>query len=160
MKGETRETRQITVPGFVDGALHGVRIGDTFPTITLEVTQQVIDRCAAASLDFNPVHVDPDWCARAQVFGAPVPVLHGMAQMSLLCSVVLRAWGATTRITSIDGKFTKPMFLGETITFHAVVAEVHPLGPGADHVVVAAKATDSGGDTVGVSTLRVAVPNA
>jgi acyl dehydratase len=135
--------------------LWGVMLGHELPPITQLVTQELIDRYAAASLDFNPVHIDPDWCARAQVFGRPEPVLHGMAQMSLLCSLVLRAWGAGTRITHIEGKFTKPIFVGETITLTGVVSEIHPLGDGRDHLVIATTATDSAGDIVGVTTLSV-----
>ena len=138
-----------------DGSLWGLTIGDQLPPIIQHVTQEFIDRYAAASLDFNPVHVDPDWCARAQVFGGPEPVLHGMAQLSLLCSVVLRAWGATTEITKVEAKFTKPVWLGETITCTGTVTELHPLGAGRDYVVLAMKAQDSVGDVVGVSTLSV-----
>ncbi len=89
--------------------LWGVAVGEELPAITQTITQEFIDRYAAASLDFNPVHIDPDWSARAKVFGRPATVLHGMAQMSLLCSLVLRAWGAATEITRIEGKFTKPV---------------------------------------------------
>lgn len=138
--------------------LWGVQVGEQLPPITQAITQEFIDRYAAASLDFNPVHIDPDWSARAQVFGRPETVLHGMAQMSLLCSLVLRAWGAATQITHVEGKFTKPIFVGETITFTGVVTEVHPLGEGRDHLVVATTATDSGGDVVGVTTLSVHKP--
>ena len=138
-----------------DGSLWGLTIGDELPPIIQHVTQEFIDRYAAASLDFNPVHVDPDWCARAQVFGGPEPVLHGMAQLSLLCSVVLRAWGARTEITKVEAKFTKPVWLGETITCTGTVTELHPLGAGRDYVVLAMKAQDSVGDVVGVSTLSV-----
>jgi acyl dehydratase len=138
-----------------DGSLWGVTIGEHLPPIIQHVTQEFIDRYAAAALDFNPVHVDPDWCARAQVFGGPEPVLHGMAQLSLLCSVVLRAWGATTEITKIEAKFTKPVWLGETITCTGTVTELHPLGEGHDYVVLAMTARDSVGDVVGVSTLSV-----
>ena len=138
-----------------DGSLWGLTIGDQVPPIIQHVTQEFIDRYAAASLDFNPVHVDPDWCARAQVFGGPEPVLHGMAQLSLLCSVVLRAWGARTEITKVEAKFTKPVWLGETITCTGTVTELHPLGAGRDYVVLAMKAQDSVGDVVGVSNLSV-----
>lgn len=138
-----------------DGSLSGLTIGTELPPITQHVTQEFIDRYAAASLDFNPVHVDPDWCARAQVFGGPEPVLHGMAQLSLLCSVVLRAWGAMTEITKIEAKFTKPVWLGETITCSGVVTELHPLGQGRDYVVLAMRGRDSAGDVVGVCNLSV-----
>jgi acyl dehydratase len=139
-------------------ALDGIEVGDTFPEITLEVTQSLINRYAAASLDFNPVHIDPAWCERAQVFGRPTPVLHGMAQMSLLCSLVLREWGPLTRIRKVDGKFTLPMFLGDTLTFSGVVTELHPLSNGNDYVVVATKAIKSSAETVGVTTLHVELP--
>src|ERR671925_145771 len=81
-----------------------------------------------------------------------------MAQMSWLCSLVLREWGATTEIFAIDGKFTKPMFLGDTITCTGIVTELHPLGPGRDYVVIAATAYNGDGETVGVSTLSVRKP--
>ena len=57
-------------------------IGDEFPSITVEVTQDVIDVAALAHLDFNPVHTDIDWAERAQVFGTPKTVAHGMFTMS------------------------------------------------------------------------------
>lgn len=139
-------------------ALDDIKVGDTFPEIRIEVTQSLINRYAAASLDFNPVHIDPEWCERAQVFGRPIPVLHGMAQMSLLCSLVLREWGPLTRLRRVDGKFTLPMFLGDALTFSGVVTELHPLGNEHDHVVVATKAANSSGDTVGVTTLHVELP--
>jgi acyl dehydratase len=138
-----------------DGSLWGLTIGAELPALTQHVTQEFIDRYAAASLDFNPVHIDPDWCARARVFGGPEPVLHGMAQLSLLCSVVLRAWGARTEISNIDAKFTKPVWLGETITCTGIVTELHPLGEGHDYVVLAMRARDSVEDVVGVCTLSV-----
>jgi acyl dehydratase len=138
--------------------LWGVAVGEELPAITQAITQEFIDRYAAASLDFNPVHIDPDWSARAKVFGRPATVLHGMAQMSLLCSLVLRAWGAATEITRIEGKFTKPVFVGETVKLTGVVTEVHPLGEGRDHLVVATTASDSSGDVVGVTSLSVRKP--
>ena len=142
----------------VEDGLAGVKIGDELPPIRHLITQELIDRYAAASLDFNPVHIDPDWSRRARVFGRPVPVLHGMAQMSWLCSLVLREWGATTEIFAIDGKFTKPMFLGDKITCTGIVTELHPLGGGRDYVVVAATAYNGDGEIVGVSTLSVRTP--
>jgi acyl dehydratase len=140
------------------GELWGVPVGEELPAITQVITQEFIDRYAAASLDFNPVHIDPDWSARAKVFGRPATVLHGMAQMSLLCSLVLRAWGAATEIIRIEGKFTKPVFVGETVKLTGVVTEVHPLGEGRDHLVVATTASDSSGDVVGVTSLSVRKP--
>ncbi|MEM2325095.1 MAG: MaoC family dehydratase [Archaeoglobaceae archaeon] len=34
------------------------------PTIEVKVTQEMITRFACASLDFNPIHIDPVWLKR------------------------------------------------------------------------------------------------
>lgn len=133
-----------------------VRAGDRLPDQRMDVTQESIDRFAVSSLDVNPVHVDPGWCARARVFDAE-PVLHGMASMALMTSVVLRAWGAAAAIRSIDSKFTKPTPVGQSLTASGVVTETHPIAPGRNYVVVDVRAMDRDGDVVGVSRIEVAL---
>ncbi len=129
-------------------------MGDPLPELAHEVTQESVDRFAAASLDVNPVHVDPDWCARARVFDTE-PVLHGMASMALMTSVVLRAWGAAAEIRSIDSTFTKPTPVGRSLSVSGVVTEAHHIAPGRNFVVVAVRAVDDEGDTVGTSRIAV-----
>lgn len=135
-----------------------VAAGDRLPELRHEVTQESIDRFAVASLDVNPVHIDPDWCVRAHVFGDE-PVLHGMASMALMTSVILRAWGPTARIRSIDSKFTKPTEVGESLTASGRVTEAHRIAPGRNYVIVSVKAIDGSGDTVGVSRIEVLLPD-
>jgi len=67
-----------------------------FPPLTQDYLQETIDRYALASLDMNPVHTNTDWAARAQVFGLPETVGHGMMTMSSLASVVTRQWGVVS----------------------------------------------------------------
>jgi acyl dehydratase len=86
-------------------------------------------------------------------------VLHGMASMSLMTSVVIRAWGALAAIRSIDSKFTKPTPVGQTLTVSGVVAETHFIAPGRNYVVVDIKVVDGDGDTVGISRVDVALPD-
>jgi acyl dehydratase len=136
-----------------------VQVGDTLGELRQEVTQESIDRFATVSLDFNPVHIDPEWSARARVFGFGETVLHGMASMSLMTSVVIRAWGALAAIRSIDSKFTKPTPVGQTLTVSGVVVETHFIGPGRNYVVVDITAVDGDGDTVGISRVDVALPD-
>lgn len=135
-----------------------VAAGDRLPELRHEVTQESIDRFAVASLDVNPVHIDPAWCARARVFDE-VPVLHGMASMALMTSIVLRAWGPTAQIRSIDSKFTKPTPVGRSLTVSGRVTEAHHIAPGRNYVVVGVKAVDEDGDTVGVSQIEVGLPD-
>jgi acyl dehydratase len=131
-----------------------VSLGERLPELRQDVTQDSIDRFAVASLDLNPVHIDPAWCVRARVFGEE-PVLHGMASMSLMTSVVLRAWGAEAQIRAIDSTFTKPTPAGQSLTAFGIVTEAHEIAPGRNYVVVDVRAVDNDGDTVGVSRIEV-----
>jgi acyl dehydratase len=82
-----------------------------------------------------------------------------MASMALMTSVVLRAWGPTAQIRSIDSKFTKPTPVGRTLTAIGSVAEAHLITPGRNYVVVSVNAIDEDGDTVGVSRIEVLLPD-
>lgn len=126
-----------------------VAVGTPLDGFTQHVSQEYIDRYAVGSLDLNPIHIDPEWSTRAQTFGRPLTVLHGMATMSLMASVVTRAWGVTTQIVRMRSKFTKPVWVGQTLSFKGEVKELHYLNPGHNFVVVNVHATDSDGDLVG-----------
>ncbi len=134
-------------------------VGTALDPIRQEISQEFIDRYAVASQDCNPVHIDPDWCRRARVFGTPKTVAHGMSTMSLMTSVVLRSWGATADVRRIASKFTKPVEVGQVLTIVGVVRESHPIGPGRNFVVVEVSAADRDGDVVGISEIEVALPD-
>lgn len=83
--------------------------------------------------DRNPVHIDP---ALADATGQPRPFLHGLCTFGALGLALQRARGR--RLTSLEGRFTAPVFPGDTITFEAwddlttsraVVAGTTVLGP-------------------------------
>lgn len=135
-----------------------VEVGTSLQDFEQVITQDFIDRYAVASLDLNPIHIDPDWAARAQVFGRPMTVAHGMSTMSLLSAVVTRSWGATVDIRRMQSKFTKPVWVGQTITLTGEVKEKHYLNPGRHYVVVGTKAHDSDGDLVGFCDFDVHLP--
>ena len=137
-----------------------LEVGQQLPPIEVVVTQPVIDRAALTHLDFNPVHTAVDWCTRAQVFGTPKTVAHGMFTMSQMASVIERTWGPLgASIRRMDAKFTKPVKVGTTVRFEGSVWELHPHSPGNHSVVVSLKGTDDEGTTVSVGTFRVAVPD-
>jgi len=137
-----------------------IQLGDALPPIESTITQEVIDRAALAHLDFNPVHTNTAWAARARVFGTEKTVAHGMFTMSQMASVVDRAWGRHGAvITHMESKFTKPVPVGQTVRYEGSVWELHPHGAGKNSVVVSVKATDADGSTVGTSSLRVRIPD-
>jgi acyl dehydratase len=135
-------------------------LGQQLPPVEHQVTQEVIDRAALAHLDFNPVHTDVEWSERAQPFGTPKTVAHGMFTMSLMASVIHRAWQADGAvIRRMDSKFTKPVPVGQSLRCEGAVTELHPIGPGRNAVVVHVTARDRNGDVVGVGDFRVSVPD-
>lgn len=135
-----------------------VKVGMKLADFTQHVSQEYIDRYAVASLDLNPIHIDPEWSARAQTFGRPVTVLHGMATMSLMVSVVTRSWGPLTQITRMKSKFTQPVWVGQTLSLTGEVKELHYLNPGHNSVSIHVRATDSENALVGFCDIDVRLP--
>lgn len=138
--------------------LDDLKTGQQLDPITYEITQDRVDGYGVASLDLNPVHMNPAWCARSQVFGVPVPVQHGMMSMSYMTSVVLRTFGPLVDVVSIDSKFTKIGPIGEIITCKGKVRDLHVLGNGKDYATITVEATDRSGDVVGISEIQVHLP--
>lgn len=64
--------------------------------------------------DINALHVDPDF---AKAAGFPRPVLHGLATFGVAGHALLKALCGydPTRLTAMAGRFSAPVFPGETI---------------------------------------------
>lgn len=140
-----------------------IAIGYDFPPVVQSYVQSAIDHYALASLDMNPVHTNEEWAARAQVFGIPQTVGHGMMTMSTLASVVTRAWGVVNKaggsIRFVDAKFTKPVKVGETVTATGRVKRKHHHGAGKNWVQISIEAKDSTGDLIGLAEVGYNLPD-
>ena len=64
--------------------------------------------------DENPLHVDPE---RAKVAGFPKPILHGLGTYGVAAHAILRTVAKydTARFKSMEARFVKPVFPGDTI---------------------------------------------
>lgn len=64
--------------------------------------------------DRNPLHADP---ALAKRVGFPAPILHGLCTYGTACRAVLQTVCGYdhTRIAGFDGRFSSPVYPGETI---------------------------------------------
>lgn len=64
--------------------------------------------------DTNPLHIDPE---RAKVAGFPRPILHGMASFGIAAHAIVRTLAdyRPERLASIEARFARPIFPGETV---------------------------------------------
>jgi 3-hydroxybutyryl-CoA dehydratase len=76
---------------------------------------------AAASGDFNPIHIDPSVGEKAGFGG---PILHGLCTAAWMVDSVSRHVGDPTAIKSMGCRFSAPVRLGDTVTCEGLVHEV------------------------------------
>jgi len=65
--------------------------------------------------DFNPLHSDPDFASRA---GFPRPILHGLCTYGFTGRALLHTLCGSdaARFRSMEGRFAKPVFPGQSLT--------------------------------------------
>jgi acyl dehydratase len=92
---------------------------DRSPDRTLEVpTRRDQALLYRLSGDRNPLHSDPKFAARA---GFPAPILHGLCTYGITCRALLTMLrdGDPTGFRSMSGRFSAPVFPGDTLTVSA-----------------------------------------
>lgn len=137
-----------------------VQVGDELPSVSRPVTQETFWKFAVASLDYNPVHCDPDWVATAQPFGIPQTVAHGMMTMSFMLSVASSwAYPSGLNIRKMTSKFFWPVVAGWTVKCSGVVTEKHVISPGKNLVVVDLKAENQDGKELAVCRTEMVFPD-
>ena len=67
-----------------------IGVGEALPPLTKCVTQEMIDRWAEVSGDFNPLHVDPDF-GKTTFFGTNIA--HGPLTLSFIIEMLTRCLG-------------------------------------------------------------------
>lgn len=87
------------------------RAPDAVATLATATNQAQIYRLSG---DLNPLHIDPD-VAKAGGFDAPI--LHGLATYGVIGRALLaaRCGNEPARLKRIDGRFSSPVYPGETI---------------------------------------------
>jgi 3-hydroxybutyryl-CoA dehydratase len=65
-------------------------VGDELPAVSRVLSQEKIDRYAAASGDHNPLHIDPTFAAKTQFGG---PIAHGMLVLAFISEMMTAAFG-------------------------------------------------------------------
>jgi acyl dehydratase len=93
--------------------LEDFTVGDTFEAVR-EVDSYRPIYYAAASGDFNPIHIDPQVGRAAGYSGA---ILQGMCTFSWLSDACVAYLGDPARLRRIRARFTKPVQVGDVIRF-------------------------------------------
>ena len=98
-----------------------IRIGDKYST-SREVTDDLIRKFAEVSGDYNPIHLDEEF-AKTTRFGRRIA--HGMLSGAFI-SAVLGGEFKERKIVYLSQtmKFTAPVFLGDTVTATATIANI------------------------------------
>ena len=124
------------------------------------VDQRVITKNATASLDYNPIHVDPAWAKRVNLLGKGTTIAHGMCTFSFMTSVVTDwCYASGGFISRLESKFIRPVRPGDTITCRGIVSEKHPKQKTKSFVVIDLWAENQNGEKVAVAKARVTIPS-
>lgn len=104
-----------------------IKVGYELTPQSKEITQEIITNNAKASLDYNPIHIDPAYAKRINLLGKGTTIAHGMMTLSFM-GKIMTDWVLTSGgyIKSLESKFIEPVRPGDTITVRAVVIETHP----------------------------------
>jgi 3-hydroxybutyryl-CoA dehydratase len=89
------------------------RVGDSFELVR-ECDRYRSVYYAAASGDFNPIHIDAEVGRQA---GQPGAILQGMCTMAWLADACVRYFEDPTRIVSIETRFARPVSAGDVVRF-------------------------------------------
>jgi acyl dehydratase len=99
-------------------------VGARLPEARKKVTQEVIDRYAEASGDFNPIHVDQAYAAKTPLGGT---IAHGMLVMAYASEMMAETFGQDWLTGGrLEARFRAPARPGDVLTVGGKVSAVEP----------------------------------
>lgn len=102
-------------------AAEGLEVGDRF-TIVRSFSDDDIRHFSQISRDYNPVHCDANY---AELCGFKAPITHGLLTASLVTEIGGQiGWLAT----GMSFQFKRPVYAGEQITCHWLIADIDERG--------------------------------
>ncbi|MEA3506143.1 MAG: MaoC family dehydratase, partial [Elusimicrobiota bacterium] len=90
-----------------------LNIGDR-EVLKVTVGEDKVDAFAAATGDYNPIHVDADYAAKSQF---KRKIVHGVLLTGIISGMLgTKLPGLGTVAREMTAKFTRPAFVGEELT--------------------------------------------
>ena len=77
---------------------------------------------AGASGDYNPIHIDHEFGKLVGLNGA---ILQGLCTLAFTAKIVTDLTGDPGKLKKIKCRFSAPVMMEDTISFHGTVADVH-----------------------------------
>lgn len=102
-------------------------VGQSIVSAGRTITEADIVQFAGLSGDYNRLHTDAAYAA-GHMFGARVA--HGLLVLSVAVGMAVQTGmveGTILAFRALDWKFSRPVFIGDTITVHIEVAETKAL---------------------------------
>ena len=128
--------------------------GDVLPSVERTITQDRIGKYAAASGDFNPIHIDQAFAAESQFGGT---IAHGMLVAAAMSELMSSAFGLDwLKSGRLKLRFRAPVFPGDKITAYGVVKAVRQ-GEGAGELVCSVGVRKQTGEDAITGEARVRV---
>ena len=90
---------------------------------TVTVTPEMMQQFYAITGDNSPIHMDEEYAAQRGFPGRVVYGMLGASFFSPLAGVYLP--GEHCLLHSVESKFAKPIFIGDTLTVSGTVAEIN-----------------------------------
>lgn len=135
-------------------------VGDQFTTVGRTVTETDIVNYAGLSGDYNLIHTNAHFSAE-NMFGQRVA--HGMLGQTIAVGLAVRSGiieGTVLAFRDASVKFTKPIFIGDTVHVVINIAETKPLGRvGGGNVVMNYRVLNQDGVTVQRGSWTMLVAN-
>jgi len=85
-----------------------------------DVLPGTVERYAALTADYNPIHIDPDFAART-VYGKPIA--HGTMGLNLVLETIERTFGEVPENTTLDTRFVNPVMVGSRVRAGGVLRD-------------------------------------
>jgi acyl dehydratase len=101
--------------------------GEALETTGRTITESDVVTFAGLSGDFNQIHTDAEYAA-ADIFGQRVA--HGLLVVAITTGLVVRTGimeGTVLAFRELEWKFSRPVFIGDTIHARLEVRETKPL---------------------------------
>lgn len=116
-------------------------VGETLPVVSKRITQEQLQRYADASGDHNPLHLDPEFAAKAQFGGT---IAHGMLVLAFVSEMLTAAFGRAW----LDSGRLKIRFRAPARPGDEVRASGHVTKAGGDRVVCDIECRSSAGEVL------------